>query len=204
MNITATWDWEKRLKAEKHWPIAGLDEVGRGCWAGPIVAAAFSFAAMPDDLVVADSKVLSATKRGAIQKQLEEYGVWGIGEASAQEIDELGLQHAQYLAYTRALTALPISPVKVLLDGRPWQTDNYDVMAIVDGDAHVMSIAAASIIAKEYRDNLMHTTFHTQFPNYGFDKHVGYGTKVHQEALAKYGVTPAHRTSFGPIRKLLG
>lgn len=204
MKITATWDWEKRLQQEGQWPIAGLDEVGRGCWAGPIVAAAFSFHAMPDDLVVADSKVLSATRRRAMQQQLETYGVFGIGEASAQEIDELGLQQAQYLAYERALTALPIKPIKVLLDGRPWKTEGYDVLGIIDGDAHVMSIAAASIIAKEYRDGMMQSTFHAQFPEYGFDKHVGYGTKVHQEALAKYGVTTIHRTSFGPIRKLLG
>lgn len=204
MKITATWDWEKRLQKQGTWPIAGLDEVGRGCWAGPIVAAAFSFHTMPDDLAVADSKVLSAAKRRAIHEQLNNYGVYGIGEASAQEIDALGLQQAQYLAYERALAALPVAPAKVLLDGRPWKTTDYDVMAIIDGDAHVISIAAASIVAKEYRDTKMQTTFHTQFPQYGFDKHVGYGTKIHQAALADHGVTEIHRTSFGPIRKMLG
>lgn len=209
--------------------IVGLDEVGRGCWAGPLVACAYAFLAIPTDIQVGDSKKHTFKQRTHLVESLKQLGAYGIGEVSAQEIDSLGLQKAQYLAYDRALTALALPIDVVFLDGRSvsWQPNfrhregkgrgdlppqiasspapRNDILleCIIDGDANVASIAAASILAKVHRDTLMQTVYHEQYPNYGFDKHVGYGTAMHQIALREFGVTSLHRKSFSPIKKLI-
>ncbi len=202
MKLNAGWDWEQKY-ASKHKVIVGLDEVGRGCWAGPLVAAAYVFTVIPTDILVGDSKIIPEKQRLILTEQLKALGAYGVGEVTPSEIDELGLQQAQYLAYDRALTALPVPPDILLLDGRPWAGCTYNCESIIDGDAKVASIAAASIIAKTYRDTHMKTVVHGQFPHYGFNQHVGYGTKLHMESLAKHGICDVHRQSFKPIKRFL-
>lgn len=199
----ASWDWETKSKKLGHAKIVGIDEVGRGAWAGPIVAAAYAFYTFPCEVEVFDSKVLTFNERDTLHETLLLLGVFGVGEATPYEIDKLGLQQAQYLAYRRALDRLPIVPDIVLLDGRPWLSCPFKHEAIVNGDALVASISAASIMAKHYRDNLMQSIFHARYPEYGFNTHVGYGTKSHQEAIKQHGVLDIHRQSYKPIKALV-
>lgn len=202
MKTTAAWDYELKHRQAGKQAIAGLDEVGRGCWAGPLVACAYVFHEVPCDIAVGDSKTFSEKQRKELAFQLVELGVSSIGEVSAEEIDLLGLQQAQYLAYERALHGLPLAPDMVLLDGRPWKTESFVCEAVVNGDAQIASIAAASIMAKVYRDTYMREVAHSEYPYYGFNQHVGYGTKVHQSALQDRGTCILHRQSFKPIQKL--
>lgn len=180
--------------------IAGLDEVGRGAWAGPIVAGCFMFYRQPTDLILRDSKLTTEKERLRLVNVLFDYGVGSIGEASSEEINDLGLQSAQFLAYNRAIANLAQTPEILLLDGKPWNDCPVRSEAIIDGDAKVATIAAASIIAKAYRDGIMKHIFHSRFPNYNFHLHVGYGTAKHREALEKFGVCPIHRLNYKPIR----
>ncbi len=202
MKQAATWEIEKKYWDQGFFRIAGIDEVGRGAWAGPIVACAYIFYAVPWQLLLYDSKIISALKRQALCQILNEVGQTGIGEVSAQEMNQIGLQAAQYLAYERAIAQLHIQPDLILLDGRDWPNCQYNCQAIIDGDAQVASIAAASIIAKEFRDNYLKTVIHSQYPQFGFDSHVGYGTKVHLEAIKQYGVLDIHRTFYKPLQRL--
>ncbi len=201
--MALTWQYEVAHFNQGQKVIAGLDEVGRGCWAGPLVAAVFCFTTIPSELAVNDSKVLTEKARVALAHALPLLGQYAIGEVSPQEIDTLGLQAAQYLAYCRAVDSLPVRPDIVLLDGRPWRQAPFACEAIIDGDAKVPSIAAASIMAKVYRDTYMKTEIHTHYPAYGFDRHVGYGTKQHQMAIQTHGVLPIHRQSFKPIQAMV-
>ncbi len=203
MPQAASWEHELHYLESNKRRIAGIDEVGRGCWAGPLVACAYIFHTVPSDISVFDSKKTTEKLRHALVPQLMELGLYGIGEVTAQEIDEFGLQRGQYMAYERALAALPEAPDMILLDGRSDPKWPYVHHAIIDGDATVASIAAASIIAKNYRDTYMKTTAHAAFPTYGFADHVGYGTKQHSEALQEHGVSILHRRSFAPIAKLV-
>lgn len=196
----ALWNQELSLP---HKYIVGIDEVGRGCWAGPLVSVAYRFFTVPSDIEVGDSKTVSELKRIELSDQLKTLGEWGIGEVSANEIDKLGLSSAQFLSYCRAVCALPQRPDVILLDGRPIKWPDYNVISIVDGDALVASIAAASLLAKVYRDSYMKTIAHDLYPKYGFNAHVGYGTKQHQEAIAIFGITPLHRKSYKPVRHLV-
>ncbi|HEY1074835.1 MAG TPA: ribonuclease HII [Patescibacteria group bacterium] len=203
MKTTAGWEYELKHQQAGKRVIAGLDEVGRGCWAGPLVACAYVFHNVPCDIVVGDSKTFSEKQRKELAFKLVELGVSSLGEVSAEEIDALGLQQAQYLAYERALQGLPIAPEVVLLDGRPWKTELFFCDAVVDGDAKIASIAAASIVAKVYRDTYMREVAHSEYPYYGFNQHVGYGTKVHQSALQDRGTCILHRQSFKPIKSIV-
>lgn len=199
----AGWNYELKYLGQGHTVIAGLDEVGRGCWAGPLVAAAYVFHSAPQAIELHDSKQLSESQRLKLVADLELFGIASIGEVSVGEINSLGLQQAQYLAYERALRRLPIVPEVVLLDGRPWKTSPYLHEAVVGGDAVSASIAAAAIMAKTYRDSYMKTIVHERYPEFSFNTHVGYGTRAHQEALAKYGVLPVHRINYKPIQRYL-
>ncbi len=199
----ATWERENFYHEQNAQIIVGLDEVGRGCWAGPIVAAVYAFNYPFIEIELTDSKLLNDQKRQTLYLELQSLGMYGIGESSATEIDQIGLQAAQYLAYTRALEQFPHTPDIILLDGRPWSDCIYPHEAIVKGDQKSASIAAASIMAKVHRDRLMRETYHDQYVNYGFNLHVGYGTKLHQEAIKTFGVTPIHRTSYKPIQAIL-
>ncbi len=196
----ALWNQELSLPYKY---IVGVDEVGRGCWAGPLVSVAYRFFTIPSDIEVGDSKTVSEPRRNELSDRLKNLGEWGIGEVSSKEIDRLGLSAAQLLSYSRAVCALPQQPDVILLDGRPVNWPEYNVISIVDGDARVASIAAASLLAKVYRDTYMKTVAHEQYPDYGFNSHVGYGTKQHQSALSEFGITPLHRKSYKPIQNYL-
>ena len=196
------------LKLElKHAParVCGVDEAGRGPWAGPVVAAALIFQShdtKPRGLN--DSKKLDRDAREEIfTKLLERNIIHAVGIASVEEIDTLNIWGATQLAMRRAVTALSIAPDVALVDGKLTPRDMpCHVEPVIGGDGISLSIAAASIIAKVTRDRLM-AEHAIAYPQYGFERHAGYGTPCHQEALATHGVTPLHRRSFAPIRLLL-
>ncbi len=187
--------------------IAGIDEVGRGPWAGPVVACAAILdpATFPADLagMLDDSKKLSPKKRAALLPRILDVADYAIAEATVSEIDSLNILQASLLAMRRAVAGLSAPPDGALVDGNRDPGLTCPVELIVKGDSRSLSIAAASIIAKEYRDALM-AELAAQYPKYGWERNAGYGVKRHQEALLKYGPTPHHRRSFAPISRLLG
>ncbi len=190
-------------------PVAGIDEVGRGPWAGPVMAAAVVIdrAAAPADLIAAlnDSKKLSPKRREDLCARLIACpGVaWALGEASVAEIDELNILQATFLAMRRAAASLPFVPEHALIDGNKVPPGlPCPATAVVKGDGKSASIAAASIIAKVHRDRIM-LGLDARFPNYGWCRNAGYGTPDHIAGLLTNGVTEHHRKSFAPIRKLL-
>lgn len=183
--------------------LAGVDEVGRGPLAGPVIAAAVILdpANIPEGL--ADSKALSAKKRELLNALILQSSWVGIGEASVEEIDEINILQASLLAMERAVSALPQVPQHLLVDGNKLpKTLPCPATAVVKGDARSQSIAAASIVAKTRRDAIMQDLAQ-QFPGYGWEKNAGYPTKQHREALVKIGLTPHHRRSFKPVHNIL-
>jgi ribonuclease HII len=193
---------ERGLSRDGARHIAGVDEVGRGPLAGPVAVAAVIL--NPADLPkgVDDSKALSAAERERLSEIILRKALSvAIAFASAAEIDTLNIRGATLAAMTRAVNALSLRPTFALIDGcdRP-QGLCCDARAIVKGDASCLSIAAASIVAKVARDRMM-IRLDALYPEYGFARHVGYGTKAHLEALARCGPTPFHRLSFAPLRK---
>ena len=182
--------------------VAGVDEVGRGTLAGDVVAAAVILAESPPEGVT-DSKMLTPERREALAERIRDEAVsWAMGRATVAEIDELNILQASLLAMRRAVEALPIQPSLVLVDGNRLPRWPYEARAIVKGDLSEPSIGAASILAKVQRDAEM-LALHEHYPAYGFDRHKGYPTKAHLAALASSGVSPVHRRSFGPVRRLL-
>jgi len=186
--------------------VAGIDEAGRGPWAGPVHAGAVIFdpAGPPDDLAVLinDSKQLSSRQREELFPRLLAVADCGVGEASVDEIDQLNILGATHLAMARALDALKQTPDGALVDGNQAPKLPCRVRCVVKGDSKSLSIAAASIIAKVTRDRLM-TALAAGHPGYGWEHNFGYGTKLHQQGLACLGVTPHHRRSFKPIQRIL-
>lgn len=189
--------------------VCGVDEAGRGPWAGPVVAASVMF--QPSDVIPAglnDSKKLSRAARETLFDALMNAAAaqtlcYGIGIATAEEIDVLNIWGATQLAMRRAVAAMPIAPEFALIDGKITPKDfPCPTRAIIGGDGISLSIAAASILAKVTRDRMM-DDYAREYPHYGFERHAGYGTKQHQEALAAHGHCPIHRTSYAPIRALL-
>lgn len=183
--------------------IAGVDEVGRGPLAGPVVTAAVILdPARPID-GLADSKQLSETRREELAVIIREQAIaWAIGRAEIEEIDNINILQASLLAMRRAVLALRPQPELALIDGNRCPDLPCAAEAIIKGDATVAAISAASILAKVARDREM-VEFEEQYPGYGFDRHKGYPTKAHLSALARLGVTPIHRRSFGPVKKFL-
>ena len=182
--------------------VAGVDEVGRGPLAGDVVAAAVILAESPLKGVT-DSKMLTPERREALAERIRDEAVsWALGRATVAEIDELNILQASLLAMRRAVEALPIQPSLVLVDGNRLPKWPYEARAIVKGDLSQPSIGAASILAKVQRDAEMQA-LHEHYPAYGFDRHKGYPTKAHLAALETVGVSPVHRRSFGPVRRLL-
>lgn len=182
--------------------VAGVDEVGRGPLAGDVVAAAVILAESPCEGVT-DSKMLTPERREALAERIRNEAVsWALGRATVAEIDELNILQASLLAMRRAVEALPIQPSLVLVDGNRLPKWPYEARAIVKGDLSEHSIGAASILAKVQRDAEMQA-LHEHYPAYGFDRHKGYPTKAHLAALETVGVSPVHRRSFGPVRRLL-
>ena len=203
-------DW--KIEDEHQGLVCGIDEAGRGPWAGPVVAGAVVFltreVAPELQAQLNDSKKLSAKKReylyGLLRKE-EQAGhvLCGIGEASAAEIDEYNILQATFMAMRRALEQLTQKPNVALIDGNRLPKDFPCASeCFVGGDGRSYSIAAASILAKVYRDRLM-CDWAKQYPYYGFEKNAGYGTKAHIEGLRLYGVTPQHRRSYRPIKEFL-
>nr|MDA7554912.1 ribonuclease HII [Gammaproteobacteria bacterium] len=173
--------------------VAGVDEVGRGCLAGPVIAAAVILNNSINNLN--DSKKISKDKREHLSTIIMQNSFFAFGHASHQEIDKINIHNASLLAMKRAILNLNIKPNKVLVDGLYLPDVEYKKEAIVGGDAIISEISAASIIAKVYRDNLM-LDFDKKYPIYKFNKHKGYPTKFHKEMLKIHGSCPIHRHSF--------
>ena len=190
---------ELALRAAGRRCIAGLDEVGRGPLAGPVVAAAVVLDPdrVPDGL--ADSKALPAARREALFAEIVASAQVGIATVSHEGIDAINIRQASLRAMSRALAALPCTPDMALVDGNDPPDLPCDVETIIKGDARIPSIAAASIVAKVVRDRMM-KRLAARFPAYGFGTNVGYGTAVHLSALAAEGPCPFHRTTFAPVR----
>ncbi len=182
--------------------VAGVDEVGRGPFAGPVVAAAVVLNPPNIPLGIQDSKKLSKTKREELYTLILASSHVGIGETSVEEIDELNILQASLLAMRRAVAALPCPADVALVDGNRDPGLGISTRLIVKGDSRSLSIAAASIVAKVTRDRKM-CALAEEFPHYGWEKNVGYGTAEHRKGLRDFGVTPQHRRSFAPIRALL-
>lgn len=215
--------------------VFGIDEAGRGCLAGPVVAACVAFdwlnpqaiKALDTEVMIRDSKLMTRRQRQESAEAIKKAAVaWGIGVIDAATIDEVNILQATFRAMRKAVGDAEERGMRELRDDRGRKTRNaindvfasvgmrflidgnkkvpevaWEQEAIVDGDAKVFSIAAASILAKEHRDSLMEA-FHAQDPRYGFEKHKGYGTKAHYAAIAEYGVTPLHRKTF--LKKITG
>jgi ribonuclease HII len=180
--------------------ICGIDEAGRGPWAGPVMAAAVILPRKGRPKGLADSKQLSAEAREELALAIRACAIVGVGMASPQEIDALNILQATYLAMRRAVDALSERPVAALIDGNSAPDLPCSIETIIDGDAHVACISAASIIAKVERDRMM-ADLCTRYPGYLFAKHKGYGTPEHQAALARLGPCAIHRMSFKPVRE---
>lgn len=181
----------------------GCDEVGRGCIAGPVFAAAVILPYNYENEEINDSKQLSAAKRNQLRTMIERDALaWAVGQVSEKEIDKINILQASFLAMTRAVEQLSLKPQLLLIDGNRFvnRTD-IPYKTVVKGDATYLSIAAASILAKCYRDELMER-LHEEYPQYGWKDNKGYPTPYHQDAVLKYGNSPYHRRSFQLKRQL--
>jgi ribonuclease HII len=179
-------------------PLAGVDEAGRGPLAGPVVAAAVILDRTRVPKGIDDSKKLSAGARAELCLRIREVAHVGVGIATVDEIDEINILWASMLAMERAVAALGVEPAMVLVDGNRcprWQRPS---QWVIGGDALCLSIAAASIVAKEERDRMM-ADYDTHHPGYGWSQNKGYGTRAHLDALARLGPSPLHRRSFAPV-----
>ncbi len=192
-------------------PLAGIDEAGCGAWAGPVVAAAVIFLdptqLSPDlHLWIQDSKKLTPSKRAQAYQLLcasPEAILWNVGISSVEEIEQLNIRKATFLAMQRAVEGLSVQPKAALVDGAAKPTfEGCDVHMLVGGDSKSLSVAAASIVAKVTRDRLMED-LHTQHPQFAWSQNKGYGTQAHQAVLKTQGVTPHHRRGYAPIACLL-
>jgi len=184
-------------------PVCGVDEAGRGPWAGPVSAAAVILDPRNVPTGIDDSKALTAARRETLEVEIKARAVaWGVGFASVEEIAELNILHATGLAMCRAIEALAVTPAAALVDGNYRFKLPCEVRTAVGGDGLSLSIAAASILAKTARDRLM-VELDAEYPGYGFASHKGYNAPIHQAALKVLGPCPAHRRGWSPIRALL-
>jgi len=199
---------ERALIRRGYRQIAGLDEAGRGSWAGPVVAAAVILPLEWDDLEakllgVRDSKMLTPRRRAEVYEKVIEVALGvGVGVVPPQFIDERGIVVATRLAMMQALDALPSRPDYLLVDYLSLPLHPLPHKSIVRGDNLSLSIASASIVAKVERDRMM-VALEEQYPGYGFTRHKGYGTREHREALTRLGLTPLHRLSFAPMKYMV-
>lgn len=183
--------------------VCGVDEAGRGPLAGPVVAAAVILDPARPIEGLNDSKKLSAKRRSALAVEIRSRALaWAVAEASVEEIDCINILQASLLAMQRAVDALSIRPSAALIDGNRCPQLACPTQAIIGGDGLVSSIAAASILAKTHRDAGM-LELHAIYPQYGFDRHMGYPTAAHLAALRKHGVSPVHRRSYAPVAKMI-
>ena len=179
-----------------------LDEVGRGCLAGPVISAAVILNDNINLKLLKDSKKISFKKRIEIAEHIKLNSIYGIGLATVEEILNLNILQAALLSMKRAIDKLSIKPELVLIDGNFAPKGLKNFKTIVNGDEKIKSISAASIIAKVFRDQLM-IKLSEEFHNYAWERNFGYGTKAHMEGLKKFGITSHHRKSFKPIHKML-
>ncbi len=189
-------DMERRLGGV----VCGIDEAGRGPWAGPVVAAAVILDPRRVPAGIDDSKRLTPAAREALFEALVASAIIGVGAASVGEIDRVNILQATLRAMERAVAALPRAPSAALVDGNRLPVLPCPATAVVGGDGLALSIAAASIVAKVTRDRLMRELAR-EYPAYGWDRNKGYGTSGHAAALARHGITPHHRLSFGPVHR---
>ncbi len=196
LRLQAMWEIEHSLFDKGYNVIAGVDEAGRGPLAGDVYAAAVI---LPPDICIEglnDSKKISEKKREKLFDEIKEVALgYAVATASVEEIDEFNIRNATYMAMNRAIEALEIKPDYVIVDGDCITNCNYPHECVVKGDARSLSIAAASILAKVSRDRKM-LELAEKYPEYGFEKHKGYGTKVHIEALKEFGASEIHRKTF--------
>lgn len=199
--VLLTMEKEAELRAKGFMAVCGIDEAGRGPLAGPVVAAAVI---LPEGIElpgVNDSKKITEKKREVLFDFVKEHALaYGIGQASEQEIDEINILQATFLAMRRAVEALDVPADFALVDGNRIQGLDIPAETVIGGDGKVLSIAAASILAKVTRDRYMREMAQT-YPEYGFEKHKGYGTKAHYAAIEQYGICPLHRRTF--LKKIL-
>ena len=182
---------------------AGVDEAGRGPLAGDVYAAAVILDPARPIIGLADSKILSESKRAALALEIKQHALaWCVASATVEEIDQLNILQATMLAMQRAVLGLEVVPDLVWIDGNRAPVLSCAVKTIVKGDALVPAISAASILAKTARDETL-LTLHALYPQYAFDQHKGYGTALHMQRLREHGPCPAHRRSFAPVRVLL-
>ena len=194
-----TFDLEHKIGGN----VAGVDEVGRGPLAGPVMAAAVILNPDAIPMGLDDSKALSEKKRLLVYPQILDMAIVGFGEASVAEIDDINILRASHLAMVRAIANLGVSPDHVLVDGNLIPRDlDIPATAVIKGDSKSLSIAAASIVAKIRRDRLM-VDLAQQHPGYGWETNAGYPSKSHRLALQNLGVTPHHRRSFKPVHNIL-
>ena len=183
--------------------VCGIDEAGRGPLAGPVVAAAVILDPVQPIAGLNDSKKLSEKKRLCLAEEIRlKARAWCVAEASVEEIDQLNILQATFLAMQRAVAGLGVAAESALVDGNRCPRLPIPVEAVVKGDGKIASIAAASILAKTVRDAGM-LALHADYPQYGFDRHMGYPTAAHFAALEKYGASPVHRRSFAPVARQL-
>lgn len=184
--------------------IAGVDEAGRGCLAGDVVAAAVILDPTRPITGLRDSKKLSANQREYLFQSIQEKAAsWAVGIGTVQEIEQLNILQASLLAMRRAIYQLHLTPDMALIDGNHCATSlPCPAQAIIGGDDQVPAIAAASIIAKVWRDKIM-IELSKHYPHYSFERHKGYGTRDHRQALKAYGITPYHRLGFAPVKELI-
>lgn len=203
MALTATFDLEASEIALGRGPVAGVDEAGRGPWAGPVVAAAVILDGNSIPHGIADSKVLEAGVRDVLCERILETAIVGVGIADVDRIDRDNILNATLWAMAQAVAGLATPPSLALVDGNRAPHLGCRTRTIVRGDARCLSIAAASIVAKVTRDRLM-IGLGREYPAYGFERHKGYGTPEHKAALTSLGATPHHRRSFRPVQLVLG
>lgn len=198
--MTASFSRERRAIKSGLWPLAGVDEVGRGPLAGPVVAAAVILDPKNLPRGLADSKAVEADARDELYALICAKALSvSVASATAEEIDRINIRQATLLAMRRAVAGLSLRPAMVLVDGNDPPALPCDCESIIKGDASIASIAAASIVAKVVRDRMM-TRLGLRFPAYGFAAHVGYGTPQHRAALLQHGPCPEHRFSFAPVK----
>lgn len=198
-NAKALLIHERSLNSSGYRTIAGVDEAGRGPLAGPVVAAAVILKTFAFNARIDDSKKLSAKKREKAYHEIIKKSVFGVGIVNEKTIDRINIYQATKKAMLMALSKLEIPPEYVIVDGRMKLATKCPIKCIINGDSKSISIAAASIVAKVTRDRIM-INYDNVYPQYGFARHKGYGTKAHIEAIKNHGPSPIHRKTFRPIK----
>lgn len=196
----STWKYEQRYWESGVLQVAGVDEAGRGAWAGPVTVAAVILPAEPVALPYRDSKTLSAAQRSAWAEHVKDYAIaWHVDYASAAEVDQLGVLLATRTAALRAIAALTVQPTALITDFLQLNSPLPQI-SVAKADRDSFSVAAASLLAKTARDAYM-CTLAQQYPQYGFDQHKGYGAEQHRKALSRFGICPEHRLSYAPVQR---